>query len=75
MLTSEIQEDLLGSIKLELEKSDNLQKIQEIIKQIADNFLKPFKYITLLVIVIILITFMMTSINIYLCWSNYRRLH
>ena len=73
MSVQDIHEDLFDNIKVELEKSDTLQKIQEIIKQITDNFLKPFKHILLFVIIIILSTFMLSIVNVYFGWCHYRK--
>lgn len=73
MSVHDIHEDLFDNIKVELEKSDTLQKIQEIIKQITDNFLKPFKHILLFIIIIILSTFTLSIINVYFGWCHYRK--
>lgn len=74
MSVHDIQEDIFDNIKVELEKSDTLQKIQKIIKQICDNFLKPFKYILVSIIIVIMLTFTLTIINVYFGWCNYRKL-
>lgn len=73
MSVHDIHEDIFDNIKLELEKSDTLQKIQEIIKQICDNFLKPFKYILISIIIIIMLTFTLSIINLYFGWYNYKK--
>ena len=70
-MLGDIQKEILENIQLELENSDNIQKIQGIIKQIIDYFLKPFQYSISTIAILIILIFIMTIFNTYMNYTIY----
>ena len=65
-MLEDIQDEIIDNIKKEFEKNKNIEKFQSLTYQLIYNTLKPFKYIASLIILLIIITFFMNIINIYL---------
>ena len=65
-MLEDIQDEIIDNIKKEFEKNKNIEKFQSLTYKLIYNTLKPFKYIASLIILLIIITFFMNIINIYL---------
>lgn len=59
-----LDDSLFEDLKSELDKSGNIEKIQETMYNLLYKLLKPFRYIISLLIFLIVMTFILNVVNI-----------
>jgi hypothetical protein len=65
-MLDDIQDDIVASIKRELEKLENKQKIRDTLFELSAYCFKPFQYFLYILIIIIVSILLMNAVNLYL---------